>query len=344
MASLMDLPPEMRNSIYDHVLTGPAPSLGLLRASKSLHNEAASYFYKHNRFTVDMAAEATDGMTILPPISDKYLKHLRHLAVNICVTASNAALSMDRLTTLADRAAALSVLTLNLTSTTSRLLSRRVDDSMLGEDHTLTLALHRFLSSKAIRSVCVNLDDVWFTPGVATRLLSEFGGNLEIVTVTRGVERQLLGQTTWTHLRDLDLGSVEESGDDTWTSSSTADTAPSTPESLRLALSELDQFSPMDFFDEDMADLHKERGDGPGYSSFHPETFDSQHAADWSEMEEELTEEDDIDDEEMEDIDSLDAILNNLQDVAHWRANEADVYYATNFAPEMLGRWIDTLT
>jgi hypothetical protein len=60
-------------------------------------------------------------------------------------------------------------------------------------------------------------------------------------------------------------------------------------------------------------------------------------------MEEELTEEDDINDDDMEDIDSLDAIFANLQDVAHWRANEADVYYATNFAPEMLGRWITRL-
>lgn len=290
-----------------------------------------------------MPAEAADGITILPPVPDKYLKHLRHLAVNICVASSNAALGAERLTALADRAATLSVLTLNLTSTTSMLLSRRVDDSVLGEDHALTIALHRLLSSKVICLVCVNLDTVWFTPGLATRLLSEFVGKLEIVTVTRGVERQLLGQTTWTHLRDLNLGSVEESGDDTGTSSSNTDTAPSTPELLRLALSELDQFSPMDFLDEDMTDFNKGREEGVGYSELVPETFDSQHAADWSEVGEELTEEDDIGDEEMENIDSLDAILNNLQDVAHWRANEADVYYATNFAPELLGRWIDNL-
>jgi hypothetical protein len=187
----------------------------------------------------------------------------------------------------------------------------------------------------------VNLDAVWFAPGLATRLLGAFRGKLEIVTAEKGVERKLLGQTMQTHLRDLGLG--EEFDEGAGSPSSTVDTAPSTPDSLRSALSELDQFSPVEFFDGDENDVNGGERQEKESSGIVLGDVDMLCAADRREMEEELTEEDDINDDDMEDIDSLDAIFANLQDVAHWRANEADVYYATNFAPEMLGRWITRL-
>ncbi|KAG9199012.1 hypothetical protein G6514_009113 [Epicoccum nigrum] len=334
MASFMDLPPEMRNCIYNQIITSPTSRLALSSASKEIHEEVSSYFYQHNVFTIDLPGE-TNGTTILPRVPDRYLKHLRHLTVNICVTAFNSTHSAERLATLAGQDMALSVLTLNLSSITSRLLSTRTDDPVLDESHTLTRALQQLLLSSVVSRLRVNLDAVWFAPGLATKLLGAFEGELEIVTVEKGVERNLLGQTMQSHL--LDLGLEGEFDEGASSSSSTVDTAPSTPESLRSALSELDRFSPMHFLDEDENDVYE-------VGLQEKETIGVVlEDVDRSEMEEELTEEDDINDEEMEDIDGLDAIFTNLQDVAHWRANEADVYYATNFAPEMLGRWITNL-
>jgi hypothetical protein len=341
MASFMDLPPEMRNSIYERTITSPTSRLALLSASKELHEEVSSYFYQHTVFTIDLPGKS-NGTTIVPFVPDRYLKYLRHLTVNICVTASNVTHSAEKLATLAGQDVALSILTLNFSSTMSRLLSTRTDDPVLEESHALTRALQRLLLSSAVSLLRVNLDAVWFAPELATTLLGAFEGKLEIVTAEKAVERKLLGQTMQTHLRDLGLEGEYDEGASS--SSSTADTAPSTPDSLRSALSELDRFSPMDFFDEDENDVYE----GGQQEKENPwtvlEDVDMLHAADCGEMEEELTEEDDINDEEIEDMDGLDAIFTNLQDVAHWRANEADVYYATNFAPEMLGRWITHLT
>lgn len=340
MASFMDLPPEMRNSIYERIITSPTSRLALMSASRELHEEVSSYFYQQNVFTIDLPGES-NGSTILPPVPDRYLKYLRHLTVNICVTTSDVTRSAERLATLAGRDVALSVLTLNLSSTTSRLLSTRTDDPVLEESHGLTRALEQLLLSSAVTLFRVNLDAVWFAPGLATRLLGAFKGKLEIVTAEKGVERKLLGQTMQTHLRDLGLG--EEFDEGAGSPSSTVDTAPSTPDSLRSALSELDQFSPVEFFDGDENDVNGGERQEKESSGIVLGDVDMLCAADRREMEEELTEEDDINDDDMEDIDSLDAIFANLQDVAHWRANEADVYYATNFAPEMLGRWITRL-
>ena len=337
MASLMDLPPEMRNSIYDRIITSPTSRLALSSASKELHEEVLSYFYQHDVFTIDLPGE-TNGTTILPHVPDRYLKYLRHLTVNICVTASSVTHSAHKLATLAGRDVALSVLTLNLSSTMSRLLSTRTDDPVLEESHALTSALQQLLSSSSVSRLRVNLDAVWFAPGLATGLLGAFGGKLEMVTAEKGVERELLGQTMQTHLRDLGLEGEYDEG--AGSPSSTVDTAPSTPESLRSALSELDRFSPMAFFDDDENDVHEGGRQEKEIFGVKLEDVNMSHAADQSETEEELTEEDDISDEEMEVVDGLDAIFTNLQDDAHWRANEADVFYATNFAPEMLGRWI----
>lgn len=339
MDSFLDLPSEIRNSVYDRLLTGSTPTLGLLATSKQLHEEAASYFYQHNVFTIDLTAEDTTCVRRLSLVPDRYAKYLRHLTVNICVTGFKAAQFTERLTTLAWQDTTLSILSLNLSSTTSRLLSLRTDDSVLCEEHPLTLALQHILSSGAVQLVRVNLDAVWFAPGLATKLLSEFKGKLEVTTAAGGLERGLLGQARQIYAQDLGLN--DEDVESLRALPSSPDTAPSTPESLRSALLELDQFSPTEFFDEFEKECGGEKKEHEVASVFVSQELEMQDVNDQREEEEELIEEDDIGDEDMEDIDSLEAILSHSQDVSYWRANEADVYYATNFAPEMLGRWME---
>nr|GFD55946.1 hypothetical protein [Tanacetum cinerariifolium] len=60
--------------------------------------------------------------------------------------------------------------------------------------------------------------------------------------------------------------------------------------------------------------------------------------------EDELTEDDDIDDAAMEDIDDIGAVLDNLADVHRQGVIEQDICYMTNFAPNMLRRLSEELT
>ncbi|KAH6629222.1 hypothetical protein C7974DRAFT_472073 [Boeremia exigua] len=327
MAVFTDLPSEMRNSIYDMLLIGPAPSLGVLGTSRLIHGEAASYYYQNNAFEVSLMSQSE---TLLPPIPDRYLKYLRRLTINVCLTSSRVHDSARRIEALANTGATLASLTINLISRTSRVLSNRVDDNVLSEDHPIALALHHLLSSSVAQSMRVNLEGVWFAPGLATKLLNEFEGTLEVLTTLSSLERALVGQKTQTHLRALDI--------DTEAATDRLPSPPASPSpsDLSTALSELDQFSPMEFFDEYTEEVEV---DAEADLLIDEPMFDAHDNEEGHE--EELTEEDDVADEEMEDIDNFEAILGGLGEIAQQRANEADISYMTNFAPEMLGRWIE---
>ena len=339
MAIFINLPPEMRNSIYNMLLTDSTPNLSMLAAARLLHEEAASYFYQHSAFAVDLLGERTAGASILPPIPDKYLKYLRRLTINVCLNTSWAIDYAERIEALANTDATLSTLVLNFTSNTSRVLSRTVDDCVLHASHPLTLAMTHVLHSSAVQSVRVNLDNVWFTPGLATQLFDSSQGRLELLTSCNSLERALVGRTTHSHLFDLGLEARDlQDAEDLHHASSYPLISSSLPSSLSSALSELDQFSPTDFLGGEAGDLQGlgkiERVD----SLFDEPIFD---VDDFDEgTEEGLDKADDVDDEDMMDVDDFDAILENMEEVAHRRANEMDVCYMTNFAPELMGRWI----
>lgn len=335
MTTLLGLPPETRNSIYELLLTSSSSDLNVLTASRLLHEEAASYFYQNNAFTVDLPDVATSCATILPPIPDKYLKYSRVLTVKVklgYVSPADIHKQAQRLTTAANHVN-LATLTLNLTSNASRVVSTAIDDCVLHATHPLTLALQHFLSS-GVKSVRVNLKGVWFALGLATKLLSEFEGSLEVITCNSSTERALTGQMTRDHLRDLglDLKDVEDA--EYLHSSDYDGNFPSLPSSLSSALSELDTFSPMDHLDGNPEDLQDTTKAEESDSLFDDPMFDMDDVDAGSE--EELTEDDDADDEEMEDINDFEAIIDNLQEVTCRKVIKKDICYMTNFAPNML--------
>lgn len=348
----MALPPELRNSVYSMLLAGSTPSLSVLSVNKLLHEEAVSYFYQHNAFTIDLGGRGEiPTATILPPIPDRYIRYLRHLTVTIRLGTSTA-LHMDcarRIEALSRSGVRLASLTVKLASDTSRFLAPRVDDTVLAAPHPLTRALHHLLVSSTTTSTCIALDSVWFAPSLAAALQSEFEGRLDIVSSSpaSAVERELRGFEAHSHLHALGLDGDEAQQNPRWCVSLDS------PAEVGSALSDLDQFSPMEFF-ESLAEgegegVEGEEGDVCTYAG-KMERVDSvfdglglDEGWDSEENEELLTEEDDVEDEEMMDVDDLEAILESLEEEAQYKACEMDVCYMTNFAPEMLGRWAEEL-
>ncbi|KAF2623523.1 hypothetical protein BU25DRAFT_414277 [Macroventuria anomochaeta] len=355
MVTFTNLPAEMRNIIYGKLLTDAVANpvrlndtFSLLTTSRPVHEEAASYFYQHNTFTVSLPAtthnqeRSSQDATILPPISDKYVKYLRHLTIDVRLNISRAPDCANHLAALANLDTALFTLTLNLSSNTSRVLTNRVDDCVLHAKHPITLALQHLLSSNLAQSVRINLNNVWFAPGLATQLQTEFKYSLELATSTTfpSLERAPINQTTQSYLYALGLEARDvEDAEEIQPPSSSADFFPSLPSSWSSALSALDQFSPTEHLYEDPGDLREFPKMGRADSLFDEPIFDMDDLEEGSEVE--LTEDDDVGDEEMEGIDDFDAILDNMEDVVQRRVNEMDVCYMTNFAPEMLGRWIE---
>ena len=340
MASFMDLPAEVRNSIYSelYVCRTADHDFDLLTASKLINEEAASYFYQQNAFTVSLPTRVATA-DILSPIPNKYLKYVRRLTIDVYLTPSTVMVDdcAQRIAALSDSGATLSALTFRFYSTTSRILSNRVDDYVLPTEHPITLALRHILASGIAQSVRVELDNIWFAPGIATQLQGLSPGSLQVVTSASSIERALLGQIVRDHLHDLDLDEQDVEDAENLPPSWSDRELLSNPSPLSSALSELDTFSPTDTVDENgdedaEAVQFPPKGDRTD-SLFDEPLFDTQA--------EELDETDDVDDEDMEDIDDVDAIFGSMEETMHYRANEADVCYMTNFAPELLGRWLE---
>ncbi|KAJ4371914.1 hypothetical protein N0V86_008468 [Didymella sp. IMI 355093] len=118
------------------------------------------------------------------------------------------------------------------------------------------------------------------------------------------------------------------------------ETAPSSLSS-GFAFSELDTFSPTEYRDTYHENLQYSANEE------HPEAFSDDPMFDMDVLyegsEEELTEDDDVDEEEMEDIDDIEGIVDNLVQVCQQRATDEDVCYMTNFAPNMLRAWSESL-
>ncbi|KZM27433.1 uncharacterized protein EKO05_0010723 [Ascochyta rabiei] len=348
--SFTNLPAEVRNIIYDELCTD---GLAVLRTCTLVHQEAASYYYQRNPFTVSLPAVHSKGATILPPMADRYLTYLRQLT--LCTSIGRPELADTRevarsIVALTRTGTHLEVLTLVFSSKISPILQTRIDDSVLHDTHPITHALRALLLFDVAKQVRVELENAWFAAGVVDDLRSEFGDRLEVFTAVQGeaFERPLTGHYSLTHLQAFGINEHDAAY-----LQRECLHGGSTPSSLGSALSELDVFSPMEFFDEEPMDVGNfvriERAD----SGFGELIFDMDEAEPGMEVEvkktgylhmpalddEELGESDDVDDEEMEGMDGIDAIVGNLEELEVRRVNEEDVCYMVNFAPELMGRW-----
>ncbi|KAJ4992412.1 hypothetical protein SVAN01_02121 [Stagonosporopsis vannaccii] len=367
MAGLTALPSELRNAIYTPLLTGPSPTLSLLRVSRRLHNETASLFYQHNTFIVELPrAEGDESLSasILPPIPDKFVQYVRNLTLHVRLRSSVAAQAecARQVDQLVDASMELVRLTVHIQSNSSRFLARFVDDTVLTAADPLTVALGR-LCARAQRAR-VEVEGVWFAPGVAPVLRNKSGEKAEVVSAAGGeeaVERRLVGQTTATHLRELGLdeGEREAAHDHHGLDKGEGEVVHVSPrEALWDVLQALDPFSPADFFLGDEGADGASEMKGQQADMFVDEDFSTAthgrfgeegeegeeeltEENDMADGEEELTEKDDVADEEMLDIDDLEAILGNMEDVARHTTAERDMSFLTTFAPGILGGWGD---
>jgi hypothetical protein len=360
MTQFDNLPAEVRNIVYNQLLRDCHPqqthdALPLFTVSSQIHQESVSYFYKNNAIVITAASPTNDRATILPPIADKYLRFLSRLTVYATIAGANSererriAGTIASLTTIG---AKFEDLYICIDSSLSRLANSRVDDSVLHANHPITLALRQLLNSKVASTIRIELHGVWFAPSIAQDLHAHYGTQLQFVAGKKHImnpsilERSLTGFFASSHLTTL--GVDDEVMATAYSSdASTAHTPASLPSSICSALGDLDMFSVTSFdLNSDTTADNEEPMDDANEDSFFAgidieEWEASTQAADQEEQRRhddmELSEEED-EEEEIEDVseEDIDAIMGNMEDTAHHIANDADVSYMTNFAPDLL--------
>jgi hypothetical protein len=367
MVGFLHLPCEIRNSVYEEVL-GSGRNIDFrnqdelvpFAVSKQVRDESASYFYQHNAVTVYAPTAATGTATILPPITDRYLRFLRRLTVNVTVGQSTTPETRKVATAIAALAgvgAQFAELNIRIESSLSRVLNSRVDDSVMGSNHAITLAIRTVLRSDVAKIIRIQLEGAWFAPGVAQTLKAAFSTQLEFVAddETGGkksinaskLERLLIGRYSNTHLPDLDFTDQDitdmSSGSNLGSSAST----PSTLFSSRsLAFSDLDAFKVSSSGPGSYEKENEDRNDSVmGDDDTSEPFFSLDDIEEWSGEEEQgmgdevLDDMDDLDeDAEMEDVTQGDfeAFVHNQRELANEIANDEDITYMTNFAPDLL--------
>ncbi|KAF2825109.1 hypothetical protein CC86DRAFT_467651 [Ophiobolus disseminans] len=362
MAGFDYLPAEIRNCIYDQLLrsdTQPrhrsSNELAMFTVSKQLHHESSSLFYQHSNITVDAPLTGTDTATILPPVADKYLRFLKRLTIHASVSHPETPTTHKAATTIKALAAAgarFDEFNLSISSPLSHLLNSRVDDSIMGDEHPITTAIKILLQSGATKVLRIQFENAWFLTGVAVALQTSFGSQLEFYvngTLTQDLselERPLTGRYTSTHLTALGLTLENVRDDNRGDWSSPLSTPVSLPSSLCSAFLDLDTFSVSSF---ELSSDEEEASTLPDFAKSDTDMDEQPFFTDdeeWSaqEIEERLAdkdlgESDDVDEDEgMEDVqqDDTQAIMQNMNEVAHHVANGDDVTYMTNFAPDLL--------
>ena len=375
MKAFFDLPSEIRNVVYNNMraddATSPAQgnsNLCMWAASRQLHQEVTSHFYQHSHFSTTLLNPQTHDATILPPIPDRYLKYLRQLTIRTTIGQPNPT-SIDKvadsITALGDVGATFEVLCFELSSKISEALGMCVDDPVLHTDHPITYALRTVLAFGIAKTVQVELKNVWFASGVLDELRSGLSsGRLEVFTDTENkkIERPLIGNYSTVHLDNLDLD--EQDVRDARVLQeyvSSSESAALMPSSLSTALSDLDRFFIAEYLDGDPGSfedlLGREKADslfdepmfeiqgiGNPESAIEDDNGNAESLEIFMEDEEELTEDDDIEDEEIIDVHSIDAIVGNMKAMEMQRVNMKDICYMTNFAPDSLGKWVEKFT
>lgn len=262
---------------------------------------------------------------------------------------------------LRDIGVTLEVLRFELSSKSSKALGMCVDDPVLHMDHPIAYALRTVFAFGITKKAQVELKNVWFASGILDELRSELdSGQLEVFTAgeRERVERPLTGNYSAVHLSKLGLDQQDvKDAEALQEFVSDSDFVDSMPSSLNTALSELDRFFIAEYLNEEpegFQDLSKREGadsisDGTiseiqdirNYENANEgDSEDTKHLQTPTLDDEELTEDDDIEDEEMIDIDNIDAIIGHMEAAEMQRMNMKDVCYMTNFAPDLLGKWV----
>ncbi|KAH3914161.1 hypothetical protein HBH56_099610 [Parastagonospora nodorum] len=366
MASFTNLPPEIRNACYDELLSGENNSqhripheLAMFSVSKLVHEESSSYFYQHNVIAVDIPSATTDIASILPPIADKYLRYLKRLHLHALTgppTLQQTHQAATAIAALACVGARFDELNLFIGSRLSHVLNSRVDDSIMGGSHPITTAIRNVLLSNVAKVYRIALESAWFAPGVAQTLQAEFGACLEFYSGGTPahdfalLERQTSGRYSSAHLSSLGLTDEETSDMQLDANSiSPASTPSSLPSSLCSAFADLDTFSVSSFElgsdgkeDEDCDESFANDIDTSQQPFFTEDDIEEWSAFAQEEQENGEDVLDDLEgldgDDEMEDVSQEEsrAFMRNLKEVAHHIANDEDVTYMTNFAPDLL--------
>lgn len=371
MAQFSDIPAELRNLIYQFLLlqspnmmerSSNTNALSLFGVSQQIHDEAASYFYQNNQICIDTPFPPTETATILPPVADRYLRFLRRLRVRATIAAADSithARIANTITSLVVIGATFDDVHIHIQSSLSQLVNSRVDDSILGAEDPITVALRTLLNSGVTKVVHLHLCGVWFTPCVIQDLRSRYGD--VVVFVDRkgspqdssSVQRQRTGTYAATHMTSL--GFVKEATGDVRSPHDlpAQSTASSLSSSVDSALADMDMFSVTDF-ERGSDDSHKDQAKGEATS--HDSFFSEADIEEWEASTQELDdasepedmdldngsngedEDEDKNEDELDDVmqDDFDVIMGNMEDMAHHLVNEADMTYMTNFAPELL--------
>jgi hypothetical protein len=359
MTTFIDLPAELRNKIYEQLLHGCHPqrthtALSLFNVSKQVSHESTSYFHQHNAFAITASSPANDSATILPPIADKWLRYLRRLAVYATTAGADSERERKLTSTLASLAtigAKFEDLYVHIDSSLSRLANSRVDDSVLHAQHPITIALRQLLDANVAKAIRLELHGIWFAPGVGQDLHAQYGTQLQFVAGRKPVidpsilERFLTGSFVSSHLTTLGVEddlivSASSSGDE-----STPSTPNSLPSSVCSVFQDLDMFSVTSFElnSDATADDEESRDDANESSFFAGVDIEEWEASTLAIEQEELQDQADVEldedeDYEMEEVlqDDMDAIMGNMEDAAQHIANDIDMSYMTNFAPDLL--------
>lgn len=352
MADLGNLPAEVRNTIYRQLLGGDHKSrdrtrneLAMFAVSKQFHDESSSYFYGNNEMVFNIPSLPTATATKLPPLADRYLRFLKRVTLHVQAGPAvdletlHIASSIEAIPSIG---AKLTELKLVLTSYISRHLNNRIDDSVFNFAHPVTNAIRNVLRADVAKVIRITLKNTWFASGVAQTLQKEFGSKVEfyqedmLVQDVTAVERTLVGRYASHHL--INLGIDEENVSDLSRKRGTTShhqTLSSSPSSLCSALSDLDMFL-ISSFESGAVDAEAE-------ASGRVEPFFTENdIEDWSSSkDDDFSTDDDFDmdlDEELEDVpkDDVDAFMRNMDEVAQHKANEMDIEFLINFAPDLL--------
>ncbi|KAL5423734.1 hypothetical protein PMIN04_003735 [Paraphaeosphaeria minitans] len=325
-SGLFSLPAEIRNTIYDQTFDADisnADMLALMKTSQQLHLEAGSRFYANNPFTVSFPDPSVPGATVLPPINDRYLPFLKNLGVEIsagCATrprVQEIAAAIKRLTTIGAEFDKISFL-IQFPPELSFFLQNKYDDPILDKSHPITTALQHLLDSGVSKVVRIWMNGAWFAPGLATMMKAHYGSSLKFMLINREhriielgdpvmYERASTGLCSCTPLRIF--GMAEDGGND-------LNTAVGLDLGMVAHVLELDRTEHEPFLDAD-------------------EDIDTK-------SEEDLTDEDNIDMEDLIALDSadVDAITESWDHTSSLLAHEdmttKEVEFLVAMAPHML--------
>jgi hypothetical protein len=357
MKTFNDLPAEVRNTIYGQLLDRchpqqtPAVS-ALFGASKQIGQESASYFHQHNAFAITAASPPNDSATLLPPLADKWIRYLRRLAVHATISGANSARERNIASTIASltiTGAKFEDLYIRIDSSLSKLANSCVDDSILYAQHPITLALRRLLDANVADVIRLELHGVWFAPGIGQALYAQYGNQLQFVAGEEPVidpsvlERFLTGSLASSHLVKLGVDDEVVAKSYYCSNDSTPSTPSSLPTSVCSAFQDLDMFSvtSFDLGSDTTADNEESKEDSSFFAGIDIEEWEaSTQAADEESQAQPDMELDEDDDDEMEEVsqDEMDAIMGSMEDMAQHMANDIDMSYMTNFAPDLLLR------